>query len=106
MVRNLSNNITQNEEEVLRNLEKDLQNHSKAIEKSKQFGIQLPSNVHHLKKNVYLYFCNIARRKELSPLALKWMADFAENSPYEDVRQNYNNQAWVDQYRTLKRDYK
>jgi hypothetical protein len=99
MVRNLSN-AEDNEEKILQNLEKDIEDYPNSIKKYKRFGTYLPTfSTDHLKKNVYIYFSQLANRKQLSDKTLCWMADFAQNSPYSDIKENFHNEGWVCQYR-------
>lgn len=104
MIRNLINSTQNTEEQIFKNLQQDLGKHSKVIEKSKKFGIRLPDFVNVINKNVYIYFSQLSNRKQLSGPTLEWMADFAQTSPYQDIRDNYHNQGWAEQYRKLKKE--
>lgn len=104
MIRNLINSAQDSEEQIFQNLKEDLAKHPKEIARSKKFGINLPNFVNVINKNVYIYFSQLSNRKQLSGPTLEWMADFAQTSPYSDIRDNYHNQGWVEQYRKLKND--
>lgn len=99
MVRNLSNVTDQTEEKIFENLENDIAKHPSDVKRCKRFGIYISPNINILKKNVFMYFCQLANKKQLSTKTLNWMADFAQGSPYEDIRKNYHSQEWVSQYR-------
>lgn len=100
MVRDLRNTID-HEEQVLKNLEEDINNYPNSVQRNKRFGRTLPKSIDHLKKNVYLYFCQLARRKQLSRPTLTWMANFAQTSPYFDIKNSFKHEGWIKQFREL-----
>lgn len=94
-------NSHSSEEQILKNLDEDLVNFATSIERNKRFGRTIPRSIDHIKKNVYLYFCGLARRKQLSEKTLQWMANFAQNCPYPDIKNSHQHEGWIKQFREL-----
>lgn len=91
------------EKNALLDLQKDIQNYPEKIKKNKKFGIYLNPSADILKRRLYSKFTQLAQLKILSNESLEWMGDFAENGPYDDIRQFFQNHVWVNQFREMKK---
>lgn len=91
------------ENNALLNLQNDIKNYPQKIKKNKKFGISLNPSSDILKRRLYSKLTQLAKLKTLSKESLEWMGDFANNGPYEDIRQFFQNHDWVEQFRDMKK---
>lgn len=89
------------EEDILQKMIINIEKCNENIQKAKKRGVNLRVSENQYKRRTYSHLSQLAKKKKLSEKSLEWLADFAKNGPYEDIREFFSNHAWVDQYRDL-----
>jgi hypothetical protein len=100
------------DKDLIDKLQIDIKRWPEVVERNKKFGIFINPDSNILKRRLYSKFVLLSKapetdiekkdNRELSMVALEWMADFAKNGPFDDIRQHLNNHTWVKRYQELK----